>query len=94
MLILVIYDISDNHSRNGIIKKLRHFGLYRVQKSAFTGDLKSVERIELEKGLEEYLSGPKDSIYVVPICGECMKLTRIYSLKQRTLENNPNFQIL
>jgi len=94
MLILVIYDISDNHSRNGIIKKLRHLGLYRVQKSAFIGDLKSAERIELEKGLEEYLSGLKDSIYVVPICGECKKLTRIYSLKQRTIENNLNFQIL
>lgn len=77
-----------------MIKKLRHFGLRRVQKSGFMGDLKSFERKKLEKGLEEYLSGPKDSIYVVPVCGECKKLTRIYSSKQRTLENNPNFQIL
>jgi CRISPR-associated protein Cas2 len=94
MLTLVIYDISDNHSRNGIIKKLRHFGLYRVQKSAFMGDLKSFERKELEKGLEEYLSGPKDSIYIIPICRECKNLTRVYSKEFRTIGKSSNFQIV
>lgn len=94
MLTLVIYDISDNHSRAGIIKKLRHFGLYRVQKSAFIGDLKSSEKIKLENGLEEFISGPKDSIYLVPICSECKELAKIYSMEERTLENIFDFRII
>lgn len=94
MLVLVIYDISDNHTRNEIIKKLRHFGLHRIQKSAFIGNLKNNERNELENEFEEFISGFKDSIYVVPVCSECRRLTKIYSVEDRNLEDTSNFKIV
>lgn len=94
MLILVIYDISDNKIRNKLIKKLQHFGLHRIQKSGFLGNLNHDKREQLEENLNDYLSGTKDSIYVVPICDRCKELTRIFSKEEIELENNSNFKIV
>ena len=40
MLTVVVYDISENTSRNNLIKRLQYFGLKRIQKSVFIGYLK------------------------------------------------------
>ncbi len=94
MLTLVIYDISDNHERSRLIKKLQHFGLHRIQKSAFLGNLKSQKRIELGDVIQYHLSGPKDSIYIIPICDKCKDMTRIFSAEKRVLEESDEFKIL
>lgn len=94
MLNLVIYDISDNHERFQLIKVLQHFGLYRIQKSAFLGDLNKKSRIELETKVKNHLSGSKDSIYIVPICDKCKDLTSIFSKEKRVLEDHENFKII
>ena len=39
MLVWVIYDISEDKVRNKISNICKGYGLYRVQKSAFLGDL-------------------------------------------------------
>lgn len=94
MLTLVIYDISDNTERNHLIKKLQHYGLHRIQKSAFLGELDSIKRTELEKAVEDHLSGPKDSIYLVPICDKCRNLTTIFSEDVRVLEDDKQYKII
>lgn len=91
MLILVIYDISNNRNRSKLIKKLRHFGLHRIQKSGFLGNLNHDKRMQLEETLNDYISGIKDSIYVVPICKE---LSKIFSKREIELENKFNFKIV
>lgn len=94
MLTLVIYDISDNHERSQIIKILQHYGLHRIQKSAFLGDLDSLARNELGSAVKEYLSGSKDSMYLVPICDKCKGLTKIFSEEERVLEDEKNYRII
>ena len=39
MLVWFIYDISKNKNRNKLIKLAQEYGLYRVQKSVFLGDV-------------------------------------------------------
>lgn len=79
MLVFVIYDISDNKSRSALIKKLQHFGLHRVQKSAFSGILTLKDRFELSDEIELYLSSDKDSIIIIPVCESCSKSIEIFS---------------
>ena len=71
MLVFVAYDISENKSRSGLIKKLQHFGLHRMQKSLFAGNLNLEERFDLNEDMDMYLSSKKDSIIVMPICKSC-----------------------
>lgn len=94
MLTLVIYDISDNKDRNNLIKKLQHYGLHRIQKSAFLGNVSHSKRTELEEKVEENVSGPKDSIYFVPICHKCRGLTTIFSEDSRVLVDERNYRII
>lgn len=94
MLIVVIYDISDNNTRNNLIKCLQHYGLHRIQKSAFLGNLSHIQREKLEEKLNSFISGEKDSIYVIPICDRCQELTKIFSKEEILLENHDNFRIL
>lgn len=94
MLIFVIYDISDTPTRNRLIKCLQHFGMRRVQKSAFLGNLSQSQREGLEKYLDSYITGEKDSIYVIPLCDRCQELSRIFSKPDLELENRDNFRIL
>lgn len=88
------YDISDNHERSRLIKILQHFGLHRIQKSAFLGNLKGHKRIDLGDAVQYHLSGPKDSIYIIPICDKCKDLTMIFSAERRVLEEPEEFKII
>lgn len=71
MLTVVVYDITDNSSRNYLIKKLQYFGLKRIQKSVFIGYLEIDERLDLVEDLETYLSKDTDSIVIFPLCKNC-----------------------
>jgi len=41
MKLLVVYDVSDNGKRTRLSNELKRFGLSRIQRSAFQGDLDS-----------------------------------------------------
>ena len=71
MLTVVVYDISDNTSRSYLIKKLQYYGLKRLQKSVFIGNLESNERLDLAEDVETYLSSDTDSIVILPMCESC-----------------------
>ena len=70
MLVWVIYDISENRFRSRVAKICKNYGLFRVQKSAFLGDLNRNEfdslALECEATIEE-----SDSVYVFPMCEDC-----------------------
>jgi CRISPR-associated protein Cas2 len=70
MLVWVIYDISENKIRSRVAKLCKGYGLFRVQKSAFLGDLNRNEAdslaLECEGTIEE-----SDSVYVFPMCEDC-----------------------
>ena len=77
MLLWVIYDISDNSLRSLVAEKCKDYGLRRVQKSAFLGELSrnSAEMlaIELEEILSDSRSVAEDSILLLPMCDFCIK---------------------
>jgi CRISPR-associated protein Cas2 len=70
MLVWVIYDISENRIRSRVAKLCKNYGLFRVQKSAFLGDLNRTQSdslaLECEAVVEE-----SDSVYVFPMCEDC-----------------------
>lgn len=72
MMVIVMYDISENASRNNLIKRLRHYGLRRIQKSVFCGLLEVDDRFELASEFDFYLSSDRDSIALFPICESCV----------------------
>ncbi len=76
MLVWVIYDISDNRIRSFVAKLCKNYGLFRVQKSAFLGDLNRNESdslaLECEAAIDE-----SDSVYVFPMCEDCFEKIRL-----------------
>jgi CRISPR-associated protein Cas2 len=77
MLTWVVYDISSNRTRTKVAKRCLDFGLYRVQKSVFLGDI-AVNRIEeIILFSRELMSLEKDSVYVFPMCHEDFERVRI-----------------
>jgi CRISPR-associated protein Cas2 len=70
MLVWTIYDITDDKIRSRVAKICKNYGLFRVQKSAFLGDLNRNESdslaLECEALIEE-----SDSVYVFPMCEDC-----------------------
>ena len=68
MKTLVIYDISDDNLRLKVSEICKNFGLSRIQKSAFLGDLKSSRRKELIASLRRALGDNEGNIQVFVIC--------------------------
>ena len=68
MMTLVIYDISDDRTRNKIASACKRFGLSRIQKSAFLGEMISSKRKELIDVLRRLIRGEKGNIQVFVIC--------------------------
>jgi CRISPR-associated protein Cas2 len=77
MLTWVIYDIAKDRTRTKIAKRCLNFGLYRVQKSVFLGDipLNRVEEIVLFS--RELLNADTDAVYIFPMCREDFDKVRI-----------------
>jgi CRISPR-associated protein Cas2 len=76
VLVWVIYDISDDGVREKVAKKCKGYGLYRVQKSAFLGDLNRNEADSLALECEEVIK-EADSVFVFPMCDECFKKIKL-----------------
>lgn len=75
MLVWTIYDISDNRIRTKVSEKCKDYGLKRLQKSAFFGELdrNSMETfaVEFEDIVGDDL-GDKDCIFILPMCSSCI----------------------
>lgn len=74
MNIWVIYDIASSKNgdkrRRKIIKEIEQFGLYRVQKSVFLGDIEKNRLEELVLFSQELIEAEEDSVYMFPMCKE------------------------
>ena len=68
---LVIYDISENSKRTKLADKLKDYGLIRIQKSVFIGELTEKDAKEAEKHLKD-VSG-YDAIHFITLCEKCYK---------------------
>jgi CRISPR-associated protein Cas2 len=77
MLTWVVYDISDDKVRTRVAKRCLDFGLYRVQKSVFLGDLASNRVEEVLLFSRELLDVDSDSVYIFPMCRGDFERVRI-----------------
>jgi len=74
---LVIYDIPDDCVRVKVSDLCKRFGLARIQKSAFLGDLSSSVRKELVAALRRVLGERDGNIQVFVICRADLSLRTI-----------------
>ena len=70
MLTWVIYDIAKDKTRTKVAKRCLDYGLYRVQKSVFLGDLAPNRVAEILLMSRELLNVETDAVYVFPMCRE------------------------
>jgi len=68
MLTWVVYDISKDRTRTKISDRCLDFGLQRVQKSVFLGDIPPNRVEEIIVFSCELLNLKTDSVYVFPMC--------------------------
>lgn len=73
MLVWCIYDISKTKIRNKIVKLAMRYGLYRVQKSVFLGNINKTNLDELVLQSEELINHDTDSVYIFPMCEKDFK---------------------
>lgn len=76
MLYWAIYDISEDRLRNRVAEKCKDYGLTRLQKSAFFGELNrnSAEMlaVELEDMIGKEKSNEDDCVFILPMCNSCI----------------------
>jgi len=77
MLTWIIYDISKNRTRNRIARACKDKGLYRVQKSAFLGNLNKNQIDELRIMCDEIIDAEVDSVYIFPMCDDDFRKVKL-----------------
>lgn len=71
MIFWAIYDISSDKVRNRIISKCKNYGMTRVQKSSFIGDLSRNRMEMLAMEIKDLEIAEKDCIFFIPNCKGC-----------------------
>jgi CRISPR-associated protein Cas2 len=77
VLTWVVYDITKDRTRTRIAKRCLDFGLYRVQKSVFLGDLEPNRVDEILLFSRDLLDLETDSVYIFPMCQADFERVRI-----------------
>ncbi|MGE3808118.1 MAG: CRISPR-associated endonuclease Cas2 [Gemmataceae bacterium] len=77
MLTWVVYDITKDRTRTRIAKRCLNFGLYRVQKSVFLGDIAPNRVEEILLFSEEVLDLETDAVFIFPMCREDFEKVRV-----------------
>lgn len=80
MLTWLIYDIVDTKKRSKIAKACKGYGLYRVQKSVFLGNLNKNQIDEISIKSKDLIDEKEDSVYIFPMCDEDFKKVKLLGL--------------
>ena len=68
MYCLLVYDISDDKTRNKVADACLDYGLDRIQYSAFCGDISRNHQEELFQKVVDILGKRAGDIRLLPIC--------------------------
>lgn len=77
MLTWVIYDITKDRTRTKIADRCLDFGLQRVQKSVFLGEIPPNRVEEILQFSRDLLDLKTDAVYVFPMCKDDFAKVRI-----------------
>ncbi len=80
MLTWVVYDISKDPTRSKVAKLCKEYGLYRVQKSVFLGQLNRNQVDELGLKSKDMIDLKTDSVYLFPMCEDDFGKVRLLGL--------------
>ena len=67
MRVLVVYDVSDDYKRARLAKTLQRYGLARIQRSAFTGELQGARLRDLARSIRGLIDPETDVIHIVRV---------------------------
>lgn len=93
MLYWLIYDISNNRIRNKISSKCKNYGLIRVQKSSFIGDLSKNKAEMLILEIKDLNLGEEDCVFMIPSCKSCFSYKEIIGKLDEERIKNKGFII-
>ena len=77
MLVWVVYDITEDKIRKKVSDSCKDYGLYRVQKSVFLGELNANKRESLALQCEELIDTGVDSVYIFPMDEQSFKQVKL-----------------
>lgn len=75
MIVWVLYDIKNDRARGQAAKYCKQAGLYRIQYSAFIGQLDPNQRDALTLRLENEIDTEADKVYILPMSRDELKQT-------------------
>ena len=67
MLFLIVYDIGDDRVREKFSKTLMHWGLRRIQRSAFIGNIVKARARDMARYASTMISLEQDIVHIIPI---------------------------
>lgn len=67
MIVLVVYDVSDDNKRLRLANILERWGLRRIQRSAFLGYIQECRVKDLERSIKMIIDESTDVVHLVPI---------------------------
>lgn len=95
MLYWVIYDISENKIRSKVASKCKDYGLYRVQKSSFLGEITKNKAEMLMEEVKDIVGEEfEDCVFLIPHCKECFNNKIIIGYFDEELVKNKEFVYL
>jgi len=77
VLVWIVYDIVEDRIRTKVAKECKKYGLVRVQKSVFLGQLKSNRFDELSEKCLSLIDEEDDSVYLFPFCQEDFRKIKV-----------------
>ena len=77
VLVWIIYDIVEDKPRTRLAKKLKKYGLQRVQKSVFLGRLESSRFDEISEICIDLIDEETDSVYIFPFCQDDFRKIKV-----------------
>lgn len=77
MLTWVVYDISKDRTRKKVSDRCLDYGLQRVQKSVFLGEVPANRVEEIVQFSRDLLNLETDAVYVFPMCRDDFDKVRI-----------------
>jgi CRISPR-associated protein Cas2 len=78
VVVMVLYDISDDRTRLRLIEHLEYLGLNRIQFSVFQGTVPKARVPQIVAGSRAICTDRQDRVLVVPLCASCVR--RIVSI--------------
>ena len=94
MLYTVLYDIGSNNIRNKVIMKCKNYGLVRVQKSIFMGELTKNKAEMLTIEIKKFSFSENDKVFVIPACDSCFTSKEIVGKIEENKIKDRNFVII